>query len=301
VGLIERTRYKYWLYRGDIDPWVFLLIRKGPRGVCRRLCRAPVTQPGHLGWSTVARGLRPDPDVSISLYPSGPERPDPRFIDPLRVRAFLGQVLPGHPMDPRLTARVALTQEHGPRTSNEFTGYGLEDYLWLTAGDLSILFSARGHLAMSANSLHRPPSADRSLFEVVEVLLPLYVAMIAVSSGACDRLFGLDRARRRHYNWELRIEERIVFPTPLAEGRAVGFPGHVPAPIHLGGRWREPSQIQFRGWDQSRLQGRPDSVVESVLTELLTLWGYEPDPVVLAEVLWGLRATRTGQPIADRR
>jgi hypothetical protein len=56
VALIDRVRYKYWLHRGDTDPWVFLLIRKGPRGVWRELTQAPVTPPSHLGYSRVARG-----------------------------------------------------------------------------------------------------------------------------------------------------------------------------------------------------------------------------------------------------
>jgi hypothetical protein len=277
VPLVDRVRYKYWIYRWDIDPWVLLLIRKGPRGVWRRLSHAPVMRPGILGWSTVARGLRPDPDVRIALYPMGKEQPNLQFIDPLHVRAFLAEVLPGRPLDPHLAARVAMTEEHGPRSPKGFTGYELEDYIWLMAGDLRMMFSARGRLSISAASVHRPPSADSPLFDVVDVLLPLYVALVAVSSGACDRLLG-HRGGRRRYQWELQIEERIVFPTPLAEGRAVGFPDRVPASIPLGGHWREPSQIHYRGWDYTRLRCRPERVVESVLAELLTLWATRLTP-----------------------
>ncbi len=94
------------------------------------------------------------------------------------------------------------------------------------------------------------------------------------------------------------IEGRIVFPTPLAHAGPVGFPGRVPASIPLGGRWREPSQAHFRGWDFSRLQCKPDRVVETVLSELLALW-VESDPVVIAEVQSRLRSVRTAQPVGD--
>ncbi len=293
---IDFIRRKYWLYRGDMEPRLLLLMQKGPGGVWRRLTRAPVTRPGVLGWSRVARGLAPDPDVQIALHPMGAEKPNPQFIDPLHVRAFLAEVLPGRPLDPRLAARVAMTEEHGPRSWEGFNGYDPEDYLWVSAGDLQMTFSARGHLSISANSLHRSPSADCALFEVADVLLPLYVALIAVSSGACDRLFGTRRGRLR-YEWEMEIEERIAFPTPLAHAGPVGFPGRVPTSIPLGGRWREPSQIHFRGWNLSRLQCKPDKVLGTVLSELLALWGFESDPVVMAEVRSRLRSMRATQSV----
>ncbi len=34
---IDFIRRKYWLYRGDIELWLYLLMRKGPRGVWKRL------------------------------------------------------------------------------------------------------------------------------------------------------------------------------------------------------------------------------------------------------------------------
>jgi hypothetical protein len=117
----------------------------------------------------------------------------------------------------------------------------------------------------------------------------------AVSGGACDRLFGRPVARRIRYEWTLRIEEHIVFPTPIAGDKSVGYPGRVPASDPLGGRWRELSEISYRGWKLSRLGRGPHKVAEFVLGEILTLWGFETDPVV-AEVLSRLRATRSTSP-----
>lgn len=165
--------------------------------------------------------------------------------------------------------------------------------------DLDFKFASVGLVAIAASSVHGIPSDDRPLFDVVDVLLPLYLALVAVSSGACDRVFGYRGARHR-FHWELTIAEDIVFPTPLAGDRAVGLPDRVPASIPLGGRWREPSQISFHGWSFSRRQSRPRKVVESVLDELLVLCGFEADPVVVDEVLAHLRATRLTQPSGGR-
>ncbi len=229
---------------------------------------------------------------------SGPERhlqvasADPEVI----LRVVPVEPLPG-PWPVLLRHGNACGQAGVQGPSGEgFNGYDPEDRLWVSAGDLQMTFSARGHLSISANSLHRPPSADCALFEVADVLLPLYVALIAVSSGACDRLFGTRRGRLR-YGWEMEIEERIAFPTPLAHAGPVGFPGRVPTSIPLGGRWREPSQIHFRGWNLSRLQCKPDKVLGTVLSELLALWGFESDPVVMAEVRSRLRSMRVTQSV----
>jgi hypothetical protein len=300
VPLIDRIRHKYWLYRGDVHPWFFLLIRKGPRCVWRRLTQAPVTRPGHLGYSRVARGYLPGHDVVIALYPQGTVDPHPQFIDPLHVRDFLTEVLPGWPLAPHLAARVAMTEEHGPRSSVCFTGYGPRDDLSVNGGDLEFGFLGYGRLYIAATSVHRPPSDDHPLFDVVDVLRPLYLVLVDASSGACDGLFGRPGTRRLRYQWELRIAEHIVFPTPLAGDRAVGFTSRVPTGIPLGGHWREPSEIEYRGWNLSHSQRRPHQIVEFVLGELLALWGYEADPVVMAEVLARLRSMRVNQPISDR-
>lgn len=100
--------------------------------------------------------------------------------------------------------------------------------------DLDFKFASVGLVAIAASSVHGIPSDDRPLFDVVDVLLPLYLALVAVSSGACDRVFGYRGARHR-FHWELTIAEDIVFPTPLAGDRAVGLPDRVPASIPLGG------------------------------------------------------------------
>jgi hypothetical protein len=296
---MEQVRHKYWIYRGDIDPWFWLLVRKGPRGVWRRLRKAPVTWSGILGYSRIARGDPAGPDVEITIYPEGSVEQRPQVIDPRHMRAFLGEMLPGRPVDPHFAARVPLTHEPGPRSTAGFAIFDPQGYFWVEVDDLDFKFASTGLVAIAASSVHGLPSDDRPLFDVVDLLLPLYLGLVAVSSGACDRVFGYRGARHR-FHWELTIAEDIVFPTPLAGDRAVGFPDRVPASIPLGGRWREPSQISFHGWSFSRRQCRPRKVVESVLGELLVLWGFEADPVVVDEVLARLRATRLTQPSVGR-
>lgn len=125
---MEQVRHKYWIYRGDIDPWFWLLVRKGPRGVWRRMRKAPVTWSGILGYSRIARGDPAGPDVEITIYPEGNVEQRPHVIDPLRMRAFLGEVLPGRPVDPHFAARVPLTQEPGPRSSAGFAIFDPQGY-----------------------------------------------------------------------------------------------------------------------------------------------------------------------------
>jgi hypothetical protein len=193
-----------------------------------------------------------------------------------------------------------MTEEHGERSSVRFTGYGPLDDLSVTSSDLRLGFLGFGDLFIASPTVHRGPSDDRPLFDVVDVLWPLNLVVVAASSGACDRLFGRPGTKRIRYHWELEIAERIVFPTPLAGDRAVGFPGRVPAPTPVGRHWREPSELRYRCWNLSRSMRRPQEIVEFVLRELLALWGYEADPVVIAEVLDRLRAMRVNQPVIDR-
>jgi hypothetical protein len=133
------------------------------------------------------------------------------------------------------------------------------------------------------------------LFEVVDVLLPLYLAATAISSGAYDRLLQLRGGnKRRRYGWRLEIEERIAFPAPRGGPNPVGFPGRIPAPIALASPRPAPSTTWVWGRNLAQKSCRPKRLVESVLIELLALWGYENDPVVVAEVLGALEARRLG-------
>ncbi len=141
-----------------------------------------------------------------------------------------------------------------------------------------------------------------ALFDVVDVLLPLYLAAIAISSGAYDRLLRLRGGnKRRRYSWRLEIEERIAFPTPRGGPSPVGFPGRIPARIPPASPRPAPSTTWVWGRDLARKSCRPERLVESVLIELLGLWGYENDLVVVAEVLAALQKRRTATLIEQSR
>ena len=99
----------------------------------------------------------------------------------------------------------------------------------------------------------------------VDVLLPLYLAATAISSGAYDRLLhrrcGSDR---RRYGWKFELEERTAFPAPRGGTSPVGFPGRIPAPIALAGPRPAPSTTWVYGRDLARKNCRPERLVESV-------------------------------------
>jgi hypothetical protein len=291
---MNQVRHKYRFYRGDIDPWVHLLVRKGPRAVWREVTKAPDTRPGRLGYSRVAQGHLPGQDVVISLCPQGKVDPHPRSIDPIHVRAFLTELLPGLPLDPRLAARAAMTEEHGPRPSVCFTGYGPLDDLEVTSGDLRFGFLGFGYLFIVSPSVHRgrrmtAPSSMSSMSCGPSTSSwrrpPAGPAIASSAAPAPDgsAITGSSGSR-----------------SPLAGDRAVGFPGRVPAATPVGGNWREPSEIHYRCWNLSRSVRRPHEILEFVLGELLALWGYEADPVVIAEILERLEAMRVNQPISER-
>jgi hypothetical protein len=83
----------------------------------------------------------------------------------------------------------------------------------------------------------------------------------------------------------------MVFPTlPLRETERSG-PPVASRPLTLSvGVGTNPSQILYRDRNLSRLQCRPHTVVEFVLGDLFTLWGYEADSMLTAEILSRLRA-----------
>jgi len=68
----------------------------------------------------------------------------------------------------------------------------------------------------------------------------------------------------------------------------------------VGGNWRGPSEIHYRCCNLSRSLRRHHEIVEFVLREILALWGYEADVVVMAEILDRLRVMRLNQPASDR-
>jgi hypothetical protein len=219
------------------------------------------------------------------------------------VRDFLHEVFPASPLDSYLRANVALEEEHGPLRAQGFDYDPFKHDIW---GDLfGVLFhvSATGHLSFRSRSICRPPVQDAPpsegapLFGVVDVVLPFYIATAAIASGAYDRLLRpQDRAHRR-YRWDLYVGERIAFPTPLAGANPVGFPGRIPASVALSGPRPEPSEPRFWGLGFSRRNCRPERLVGAVLADLLPHWGYENDPVVVAEVITALRLMRSGLPV----
>ena len=220
--MLERTRFHYWTVRAYVEGWVLLLVRRGPGAVWRSICRAPRTPAANFGFSNVALGHNSHLDVRVILTPFGRVEPDPSIISPRRMRDFVRDTFPAEPLAPRLVALVALEEEYGPQTREGFTGREITDYMGAPMGrPVYLSVSAVGRLSLTARHIYRPPSEDTyqptfedtTLFEVVDVMLPLYLAASAIASGAYERLFGLPPGwRRRRYNWE--VEEHIAFPTP---------------------------------------------------------------------------------------
>ena len=322
-GPLRRARRRYWTIRAWVEGWVLLLVRRGPRAFWGRLTHAPFRTSLRFGFSTVAQGWRPEPDVAVVLTPPGTVEPDPSIISPRQVRNFVRTVAPGAPPDPRLDALVALEEEHG---TSGLTGDPVSDAEGARTCGPYLSVDAKGRLSLRTRSIHRPPYEDAHLFEdpfsdseplfmdhdpfydtdplfdVVDVLLPLYLAATAISSGAYDRLLHLrGGSKRRRYRWLFDIEERIAFPTPRGGPSPVGFPGRIPARIPLVGPRPEPSMIRMWGRNLARKRCRPERLVGSVLIELLAHWGYENDPVVVAEVLSALQRRCAGALVGQRR
>jgi hypothetical protein len=323
-GLPERARWRYWTIRAWVEGWVLLLVRRGPRAFWRRLTHAPYRSALRFGFSTVASGYHPEPDVAVVLTPSGAVGPDPSIISPRRVRDFVRSVVPGAPSEPRLDALVALEEEHGP---NGLTGDPLRDAAGARTCGPYLSVDANGRLSLRTRTIHRPSFEDAHsfhfgrfsepeprfldddplydtdpLFDVVDVLVPLYLAATGISSGAYDRLLHLRGGnKRRRHNWRLEIEERIAFPAPRGGPSPIGFPGRIPAGIPPASPRPEPSMAWVWGRNLARNNCRPERLVESVLIELLAHWGYENDPVVVAEVLAALQRRRVGTLVEQPR
>ena len=269
-GLPERARWRYWTIRAWVEGWVLLLVRRGPRAFWRRLTHAPIRSALRFGFSTVAHGYRPEADVAVDLTPSWPVDRDPSIISPRRVRDFVRTVVPGAPAEPRLDALVALEEEHGPAS---LTGDPVQDAAGAQTCGPYLSVEANGRLSLRTRSIHRPSFEDARrfgagrfsdpeplfwdedplydtdpLFDVVDVLLPLYLAATAISSGAYDRLLHKRRGnKRRRYGWRLDLEERIAFPTPRGGPNPVGFPGRIPARIPPPSPRPEPSMTWVWG------------------------------------------------------
>jgi hypothetical protein len=322
-GPRERAHQRYWTIRAWAEGWVLLLIRRGPRAFWGGLTHAPYRSSLRFGFSTVAQGHHPEPDVAVMLTPPRAVEPDPSIISPRQVRNFVRAVAPGAPPDPRLDALVALEEEHGSPT---LTGDPVSDAAGAHTCGPYLRVDSTGRLSFRTRSIHRPPFEDAHLFEdpfsdseplfldedpsydtdplfdVVDVMLPLYLAATAISSGAYDRLLHLrGGSKRRHYSWGLEIEERIAFPTPRGGPSAVGFPGRIPGRVPFVGVRPEPSTAWVWGRNVARTRCRPERLVESVLAELLEHWGYENDPVVVAEVLSALHRRCAGSLVGQPR
>ena len=106
--------------------------------------------------------------------------------------------------------------------------------------------------------------------------------------------------QRRRYSWRFDIEERIAFPTPRGGPSPIGFPVRIPTRIPFASLRPEPSTASVCGRNLARKSYRPERLVESILIELLTHWGYENDPVVVVEVLAALERRRTGALVRQR-
>jgi hypothetical protein len=316
-GFLERARRRYWTIRAWVEGWVLLLVRRGPRAFWRGLTNAPYRSALCFGFSTVAQGYRPEPDVKVVLTPPGPVEPDPSIISPRQVRAFVRTIAPAVPSEPRLEALVALEEEHGPYG---LSGDPLHDACGASTCGPFLSVGPTGRLSLRTRSIHRPPFEDAHLFEVgpfsdseplfmdqdplydtdplfdvVDVLLPLYLAATSIASGAYDRLLHLRGGIKRcRFCWRFEIEERIAFPTPRGGPSPVGFPGRIPARILVAGPRPEPSTAWICGRNLARQRCRPERLVESVLAELLAHWGYENEPVVVAEVLSALQRRCAG-------
>ena len=100
-----------------------------------------------------------------------------------------------------------------------------------------------------------------------------------------------------------RVRRKVEHSLPIALGYHLSHPpgrvpvgshGRTPAKIPLSGPRPEPSEAAFSGLRFSRRNCRPERMVEAVLADLLPHWGYENDPVVVAEVITTLRLMRSG-------
>jgi hypothetical protein len=259
----------------------------------------PVIRPLHYGFSRIAQGSPRTYDVSVVLTPPGGQlEPHPLIVSPARVRAFLREIFPGAPGDPYLEARIALEEEHGPR---DLTGDMFRDDIWASMGDLSLHLDPDGRIAFLARTIARPPSEDMPLFDIVDVVLPVYLAATAISSGAYDGLLNVRDRERRRFRWEVEVGERIAFPTPLAGPDPVGFPGRVPGAVPFGGLRPEPSDPRSWGRNLTRRNCRPQRLVESVLADLFAVWGYENDKAVVSEIMAVLGNMSTRPPSGYRK
>src|ERR1700728_2033228 len=217
----ERTRFHYWTIRAFVEGWFLLLVRRGPRAFWREATRAPFYHHAHFGFSRIALGYSEGPDVMAVLTPGGPRRPDPAVVSPSRVRDFLHEVFPGSPLDASLSAAAALEEEHGPFSAEGFEYDPFKHDIWGDVAGVLVHVSATGDLSFRSRSICRPPvqgappSEEAAFFDIVDVVLPFYMATAAIASGAYDRLLGPQDRSHRRYRWDLYVGERIAFPTPL--------------------------------------------------------------------------------------
>ena len=245
-GMLRRVRWRFWI------------IRAGPRGgsCCSSAVPAgrleapdPCALPELALLRVVHRrpGLPPRARRCGRPYPTAPVEPDAAIISPRRVRAFVRMIAPGARPEPRLDALVALEEEHGLRP---LSGDPVRDAAGASTCGPFLSLVATGQLSLRTRSIHRPSFEDAHrfhfrlssdpeplfldpdplydtdpLFDVVDVLLPLYLAATAISSGAYDRLLQRrGKNKHRRYGWRLEIEERIAFPAPAVVLTRSGSP-----------------------------------------------------------------------------
>ena len=168
-------------YGPSTKVWVLLLVRHGPRASWRVLTNHRVNRPVRFGFSRVALGYHPGPDVRVVLTRPASSGPIRWSSVPVAPGPSCARSSRPAPVDPRLAAAVALEEEHGPRSPEGFTNDPLTDVVWVHLTGLSLHVSHDGRLSFLARSR---PSEETPLFEVVDVVLPLFLAATAVASGA---------------------------------------------------------------------------------------------------------------------
>jgi hypothetical protein len=310
VGRLEDLKIDIELIWPEIKMWLWEA-PSGPHRLWRRITRESYVNLGYSLYSRSGLSIGPGPDVQMILEPMHPGiGEDPTLVEPSRASALIGALLPGRPIDQRYAATIPADDPLGQLSQADFFKDIFGNMYGGEVGDLTAIVFNTGMFVVKIRSVYRSLAGLPS-FELVDVLLPLYATLCAMAEGHYHPLRGHDVERPRRYKWQFEVEERIAGRTaglddPEAR-EAVGFPGRIPtaiAPIrrpppepragygpeNVGGVW-------YQGLYYSCRNTRPEAVVKEVLANLLGFWGFEADPVVMAEVMEHLRSLRNAQPV----
>jgi hypothetical protein len=285
--LIDSARFGFWLRIADLDDWKCHL-PDGRWPVVRRLTRAPehrVRKDHPL--DTRVGNLRPrSARVQVTL---SEEARDSLLMVPACFYDLLPDVLPG--WDTPLT--------YVPDWLHLMIGEDEQPYepapmpMMAEAAGLLVCCGEAGTLTFHGRKAQAAPSGDSVRVDVVDAVFPLYVLLVAVSSGAYSRMLrGSGLRRPGRLSWEAVFPERLFDISD--EGSRLIFPGRVPPRLAEGAGL--PREITVSGWELIRRRCSPTRIVASVLAELMVAWGYEPEPAVIDEVLGLLEVIRVGKP-----